>query len=236
MFQGHVYTITNVVPRLGLVRLRNPWGDNHEWTGPWSDNSPEWNNLKKSELKLLDVKNKDDGEFYMSIQDFSRIFEILSICNISHLKPGMAWHEEKIYGSWKKYFSAGGGYSSIESFATNPQFKIILQDSCKKSCTIIISLTKKTLSGWKKFNVGFAIYQLKGGKKTTTVMSKKILKTKKPIGTSGELRFFPEVTKRFELKPGSYAIIPYTEEANQECDFLLRVFSEKPCFLKDLKA
>ena len=85
MFQGHVYTITNVVPRLGLVRLRNPWGDNHEWTGPWSDNSPEWNNLKKSELKLLDVKNKDDGEFYMSIQDFIRIFEILSICNISQL-------------------------------------------------------------------------------------------------------------------------------------------------------
>ena len=112
----------------------------------------------------------------------------------------------------------------------------VMRRHSKKSCTIIISLTKKTLSGWKKFSVGFAIHQLKGGKKTTTVMSKKILKTKKPIGTSGELRFFPEVTKRFELKPGSYAIIPYTEEANQECDFLLRVFSEKPCFLKGLKA
>ena len=69
-----------------------------------------------------DLWNKDDGEFYMSIQDFVRIFNILSICNVSHLKPGMAWHEEKIYGSWIKHVSAGG-CSSWKSFAKNPQFK-----------------------------------------------------------------------------------------------------------------
>ena len=229
-----MYTISNVIPKLGLVRLRNPWGGS-EWTGPWSDNSPEWKKLKKSQIKVLDVKKKEDGEFYMSIQDFVRIFEILSICNISHLKPGMAWHEEKIYGSWKKFISAGGGYFSSESFATNPQFKIVLQDSDldgDNSCTIIISLTKKTLTGWEKFNVGFAIYQLIGKKP----ISGRNLQTKKPIGTSGKLKCFPEVTKRFELKPGTYVIIPFTEKTNQESDFLLRVFSEKQCFLTGLKA
>ena len=58
---------------------------------------------------------------------------------------------------------------------------------------------------------------------------------KKPIGTSGKLECFPEVTKRFELKPGTYVIIPFTEYPNQEGEFLLRVFSERQCHLKALK-
>ena len=227
-----------MVPELGLIRLRNPWG-HAEWTGPWSDNSPEWNQLNNAEMKALDFKNKDDGEFYMSIQDFVRIFNILSICNVSHLKPGMAWHEEKIYGSWIKHVSAGG-YSSWKSFAKNPQFKIVLKDSDLDSdnfCTVVISLMSKELRDWRKFNTGFQIYELMGDN-TNKCLAEKDFKNdkKKPIGTSGKLKCFPEVTKRFELKPGNYVIIPFTENANQESDFLLRVFSERQCYLKALKA
>ena len=36
-----------------------------------------------------------------------------------------------------------------------------------------------------------------------------------------------EVTKRFKLKPGSYAVIPTTYYPDKEGDFLLRIFSEK---------
>ena len=103
---GHAYSITKVVPKLKLVRLRNPWGE-REWNGPWSDNAPEWKKLSKSERNILEHKNLDDGEFYMAIKDFIRIFNTLSICNLSHLKPGLAWHEEKIYGSWIANVSAG---------------------------------------------------------------------------------------------------------------------------------
>ena len=225
-----------MVPELGLVRLRNPWGDS-EWTGPWSDDSPEWNQLNDTDLKAgLDFKNKVDGEFYMSIQDFVRIFNLLSICNVSHLKPGMAWHEEKIYGSWINHISAGG-YSSWKSFAKNPQFKIVLKDSDLDSdnvCTVIISLMNKELKDWRKFKAGFQIF---GGNNTTKCLAEKDFKNemKKPIGTSGKLEYFPEVTKRFELKPGTYVIIPFTENPNQEAEFLLRVFSERQCHLKALK-
>ena len=36
-----------------------------------------------------------------------------------------------------------------------------------------------------------------------------------------------EITSRFKLRPGSYAVIPATFNPNKEGDFLLRIFSEK---------
>ena len=36
-----------------------------------------------------------------------------------------------------------------------------------------------------------------------------------------------EITLRCVLAPGEYAVIPSTYEANQQADFLLRIFSEK---------
>ena len=37
-----------------------------------------------------------------------------------------------------------------------------------------------------------------------------------------------EVCGRHKLSPGQYCIIPTTFEPNQEGDFVLRIFSEKP--------
>ena len=36
-----------------------------------------------------------------------------------------------------------------------------------------------------------------------------------------------EVTKRFKLRPGSYAVIPTTFSPNEGGEFLLRIFLEK---------
>ena len=46
------------------------------------------------------------------------------------------------------------------------------------------------------------------------------------IGASGSYINSREVTKRFKVKPGYYLIIPSTYDENQDCEFMLRVFTQ----------
>ena len=58
--KGHAYSLTKVVTaqttdgeECRLLRIRNPWGDEVEWNGPWSDQSEEWSNI--SDVKLFEI-------------------------------------------------------------------------------------------------------------------------------------------------------------------------------------
>jgi len=67
---GHAYTVLQVGEANGeqLVQCRNPWGTG-EWTGRWSDDNQygEWTDEIK---KAVGYQKKDDGKFWMSMQDF----------------------------------------------------------------------------------------------------------------------------------------------------------------------
>ncbi|NXL57595.1 CAN13 protein, partial [Chordeiles acutipennis] len=83
--QGHAYTVTGAVKipyKNGwkhIIRIWNPWGHG-EWKGPWSDNSPQWNHVEPKFREAL-LRNKDDGEFWMSCENFQEQFSWLYICN-----------------------------------------------------------------------------------------------------------------------------------------------------------
>ena len=79
-----------------LIKLRNPWGD-FEWTGDWSDQSPNWTDDLKKELNF---QNIDDGTFWMSFVDFTHYFSRVQICCI---RDGYKYTSFKAYhekGSW----------------------------------------------------------------------------------------------------------------------------------------
>ncbi|XP_010157052.1 PREDICTED: calpain-13 [Eurypyga helias] len=83
--QGHAYTVTGTVKiryKNGwkhIIRIWNPWGHG-EWKGPWSDNSPQWDHVEPKCREAL-LRNKDDGEFWMSCESFQEQFSWLYICN-----------------------------------------------------------------------------------------------------------------------------------------------------------
>uniref|UniRef100_A0A8C7BEM0 Calpain catalytic domain-containing protein n=1 Tax=Neovison vison TaxID=452646 RepID=A0A8C7BEM0_NEOVI len=96
LVKSHAYSITGVqeVDFRGrpekLIRLRNPWGE-VEWTGAWSDDAPEWNDIDPRQKAELD-KKAEDGEFWMSFLDFLEQFSRLEICNFS---PASLSNEEQ---------------------------------------------------------------------------------------------------------------------------------------------
>ena len=54
-----------------LVKMRNPWGV-EDYKGDWGDNSSKWTDALAKEVGL--VKNKKDGIFYISIEDYQKSF------------------------------------------------------------------------------------------------------------------------------------------------------------------
>lgn len=56
LVKGHAYSITrvtyvdittpNTTGKIPLLRLRNPWGNEAEWNGPWSDKYALFNILR----------------------------------------------------------------------------------------------------------------------------------------------------------------------------------------------
>uniref|UniRef100_A0A7S4FWH8 Calpain catalytic domain-containing protein n=1 Tax=Eutreptiella gymnastica TaxID=73025 RepID=A0A7S4FWH8_9EUGL len=81
LFKGHAYSVLTMhtcSDGQAFVRVRNPWGNDAEWKGAYSDGSPEWdqNPLYKRELN---PEFKDDGAFWMKWEDFSIIFTDIDV-------------------------------------------------------------------------------------------------------------------------------------------------------------
>lgn len=64
-----------------LVKLRNPWGDEHEWKGAWSDGSKEWTENPTFAEELNYVPKANDGVFWMEWSDFNENFTKIQICD-----------------------------------------------------------------------------------------------------------------------------------------------------------
>ncbi|MBN3289421.1 CAN3 protein, partial [Polypterus senegalus] len=244
LVKGHAYSITGVEEtqfkdtKVRLVRLRNPWGQ-VEWNGPWSDNSKEWTIIKKSEKDRLQHQIAEDGEFWMSFEDFKKNFTKIEICNLT---PD-ALEDDKVHkwtvsvneGRWVRGCSAGGCRNYPDTFWTNPQYRLKLleedddPEDNEVACTFVVALMQKNRRKERKmganlFTIGFAIYEMHGNKQH---MPKDFFLYNASKARCKSYINLREVAQRFRLTPGEYVIIPSTYEPHQEGEFILRVFSEK---------
>uniref|UniRef100_A0A8C5Q8V9 Calpain-1 catalytic subunit n=1 Tax=Leptobrachium leishanense TaxID=445787 RepID=A0A8C5Q8V9_9ANUR len=247
LVKGHAYSVTGAkeVNYRGqstkLIRMRNPWGE-VEWTGAWSDSSSEWNNVDPSERDLR--INMEDGEFWMSFQDFLREYSRLEICNLTpdalKSRKVRKWNTTLYTGSWRKGSTAGGCRNYPATFWVNPQFKIKLEEedededySSEKGCTFLLALMQKNRRKERRFGkdmetIGFAVYEVPQQYigKPAVHLSREFFLSNQSRARSEQFINLREVSTRHKLPTGEYIIVPSTFEPNVECDFVVRFFSE----------
>ncbi|KAL4492424.1 hypothetical protein ABPG72_005559 [Tetrahymena utriculariae] len=111
IISGHAYAVLDakvVMSKDGqerILQLRNPWGKG-EWLGAWSDQSDKWTPQLKKECNL---RNKNDGLFWMSIEDFCQKYSNIS-CNYVYV--------HNLYNSIKIDFTNQRNYAVISFKST----------------------------------------------------------------------------------------------------------------------
>ncbi|XP_075470261.1 calpain-3 isoform X2 [Ascaphus truei] len=244
LVKGHAYSVTGVEEtqfkreKVKLVRLRNPWGQ-VEWNGSWSDNSKEWSLIDKSEKSRLQHQISEDGEFWMSFDDFLKNFTKLEMCNLTadalESDSLHTWTVSVNEGRWVRGCSAGGCRNFPDTYWTNPQYRLKLleedddPDDNEVVCSFLVALMQKNRrkdrrAGANLFTIGFAIYEMHGNKQHLQKDFFLYNTSKDRCKSYINMR---EVSQRFRLPPSEYVIIPSTFDPHQEGEFILRVFSEK---------
>uniref|UniRef100_A0A3Q3MG37 Calpain 1, (mu/I) large subunit b n=1 Tax=Mastacembelus armatus TaxID=205130 RepID=A0A3Q3MG37_9TELE len=241
LVKGHAYSVTGLreVDYRGrqerLIRIRNPWGQ-VEWTGAWSDNSSEWTGIDSAEKDEMLCK-MEDGEFWMSFQEFLRQFSRLEICNLTpdalSQDSTSFWTTVTFDGTWRRGSTAGGCRNHPNTFWINPQYKISLleedddPEDDEVACSFLVALMQKDRRRYRRqgqdmHTIGFAIYEVRG---QSVHMKKDFFLRHSSCARSETFINLREVSARLRLPPGNYLIVPSTFEPSKEADFVLRVFS-----------
>ncbi|XP_055597690.1 calpain-B-like [Uranotaenia lowii] len=243
LLKGHSYSITKThifdPLKCQLIRLRNPWGDGVEWNGAWSDRSKEWDAISKAERKRIGLTLDNDGEFWMSFQDFLRFFDRVEICNLSPdplddpEASQRGWKVSTIDGEWVNQSTAGGCIDYLDTFWTNPQYVIRLdqpdQDDSSGMCTIVIALMQKfrRAEDLASLTIGFVVYRItEEDLRHKPIPMKFFKKNDYRIVEKSIFINSREVSCRLRLNPGVYLLIPSTLNPHEEGEFLVRIFSE----------
>ncbi|XP_066526125.1 calpain-1 catalytic subunit-like [Hoplias malabaricus] len=244
LVEGHAYTLTGVTSVLSqmrqveLVRLFNPWGGT-EWKGDWSDNSPLWNTVSLEERKSY-LKAVEDGEFWMSVEDFCKSFDVLDICSLCpdflDSSSKCHWTTTLHESQWLAGSSAGGRMQCKDTFWTNPQFRVKIA-KMYKACddtegpNILVSLMqkpdKRNRRLIRKLNIGFSIFkvpsEIKAGRGKFPAS---FFDTNPPVAYTKEMYDSREMMDCFTLEAGDYLIVPYTFQPNESASFVLGILSK----------
>lgn len=110
---GYSYMVLKLVQHGGirLVKLRNPWSRDKEWSGRFSDRDrATWNKYPELERACGGVQDRADGCFFMHFDDVLDYFDGGAVC-----RARVDWTDYRILGNFT------GGVSSFALEITNHQ-------------------------------------------------------------------------------------------------------------------
>ncbi|XP_046560117.1 calpain-2 catalytic subunit-like [Haliotis rubra] len=229
---GHAYSLISAHEitkkngkRVFLLQMRNPWGSD-EWTGKWSDKSPNWKKLTDLDRQNL-LEDKEDGVFWMALRDFREIFFITTVCSLTpdfdiNGQTEQLHYVLRIFGEWK------GGSRDDESDAQilqdNPRlaFTVPHEDGFQDSVPIVVHIIQRADRGDEMYNIQCNLFKTKSPDDETVVTT---VKREQDETHYAKMR---QRTFRFELTPGRYILVPSTGDREGNRDYLARVYSPYP--------
>ncbi|NEQ73273.1 MAG: hypothetical protein F6K23_09440 [Okeania sp. SIO2C9] len=227
LVKGHGYSVTGVVTvnagtrsgsvEVKLVRVRNPWGNEIKWTGRWADKSQVWKLISDDEKQSLGLTDDNDGEFWMSFDDFQKNFTRLEICNLEPESINASdgdrysnqWVTHQMSNYWRKGSTAGGCRNYPNTFYTNPQLRVTLEGTNHEGKSeLLVALMQKDRRKIKKLGaqnlmIGFCIYKLGEDVDFTENASKEFFLNHASIARSDSFINSRQVVGRFILEPGA---------------------------------
>ncbi|XP_037342207.2 calpain-1 catalytic subunit-like [Pungitius pungitius] len=252
LVQGHAYAVTAVKQMMNngkpvqLVRLWNPWGAG-EWNGAWSDKSSLWQTVSPQDREMC-LSIRDDGEFWMTLEDFCKFYSILDICCLcpDFLDGESSCHWKTAYyeGRWVAGTTAGGCMNNIDSFWTNPQYRFKI-DELLSECSseqgeknMLVSLMQKPDKRNRRvaqnLPIGFSVFEVTGefkaqrGKFPTA-----FFRRNGPVAQTKAYKNAREVMAFVALKPGEYLIVPSTYNPNESASFILTIVSKAETHIQE---
>ncbi|XP_069110491.1 calpain-2 catalytic subunit-like isoform X2 [Argopecten irradians] len=222
---GHAYSLTgtDMGNDTRLIRVRNPWGK-HEWTGAWSDGSAEWSSVPEGAVQ---APNIDDGEFYMSLDDFMTYFSDVTICCLTpdFDRDGSSDtlnHITCIYGDWRGKNAAG-----FQKKLENPKYLIEVTDkSCDETGRVpmVVQIIQRTHQRKKdKISIRCDLFKVLSSAGGLYVIDE--------LGeNTNSYKQDQQASFRYSVTPGQYIVIPSAIEEGLEKEFMVRVFSTAPLF------
>ncbi|XP_039993790.1 calpain-1 catalytic subunit-like [Xiphias gladius] len=245
LVQGHAYTVTGVKQMMSqgqpvnLVRLWNPWGKK-EWNGDWSDQSPLWQTVSPQDREWC-LSVGDDGEFWMTLQDFCKFYIDLDICCLCpDFLDGSStchWKTSFYEGRWVAGTTAGGCMNNRESFWTNPQYRVRIEklsSECSQEQAgknMLVSLMQKPDKRNRRLvqnlHIGFVVFEVTDEYKAERgKFPPSFFRTHAPVAQTKTYMNAREVMEFLMLKPGEYLIVPSTFNPNETASFILTILSK----------
>eukprot|EP01062_Namystynia_karyoxenos_P016435 TRINITY_DN159_c0_g1_i1.p1 TRINITY_DN159_c0_g1~~TRINITY_DN159_c0_g1_i1.p1 ORF type:complete len:1015 (+),score=325.23 TRINITY_DN159_c0_g1_i1:85-3045(+) len=151
---GHAYSLIAVKEYKGhqLCMIRNPWGNEKEWNGDWSDSSKLWTADIKKAVGWQD--GDGDGTFWMCWRDVCKWFDSGAVCFVN--------------GAWGQVRAAGSFVNGVAD--------LMLKVEVKKDSESWIGLHQRDIRGLKKgqpeasyFKVQLTVFHASADGKITIV-------------------------------------------------------------------
>ncbi|XP_074528553.1 calpain-2 catalytic subunit-like [Halichoeres trimaculatus] len=239
LVEGHIFAVTGLKEvessgkKVKLVRVWNPWGE-VEWNGDWCDTSDLWETVR-DEVRNQCVKEREDGEFWMKMEDFCTYYEEMDICcdspNFVDGDEACLWNCSVKEGRWEAGKSAGGSDFSAKEFWTNPQYRVTVkavEGNQKGDKNVLLSLMQKPDEEHRSevtyHSIGLAVF-LVPPKTPKGRLPPSLFENQEPVILS-EFHDDRELIEFHCLDLGEYLVIPCTSDPNKTASFIITIYSK----------